>query len=554
MAVKIFFCYAHKDKKWLTELKKHLTSFQKRGFIETWCDRDISAGTEWEPEINKRLNSSDIILLLISADFMASDYCYGREMKRALERHEAGEARVIPVYIRPIYSQYEPFSKLQALPSNGKPVTKWPLKDDAFVDITENIVDIIRDISIQEEHSKDNVSTGASILPTPHEAISAQKKALLILTGGRALPDILTLLYLQPQLVIVIAPQEGWSYQKIFMDIVHALPYCEVKLISNVNAYDIDTCMQACIEACLPYPQTEWNWIFTTSSATKIMSLAGYELAKQRRVPCLYVDTFNGKVISLVKEIEVDTQRFFCLSILDYMKSYGYSQTSYPSNFNYRSKIEKWYDIAQELVLSTETETILNLLRDVRAGERISFSPELKSSMLLSSLEKRGLLDIARQTSEHSITCSFASNESAQFISAGYWLTIYIWHELVKAGFADDCQWDCLVNNGQVRYEVDLALTYRTRLFIAECSTALNSFRRSDSLSKLDSYANLLGGSFVSKFFITSQSKSAGDNRLYNAFYEQAALRRIVVLTKEDLPNIAMILKNEMFRATYPNI
>jgi hypothetical protein len=118
---------------------------QRQGLIGVWHDSDISPGTEWEQEISKHLNEAQIILLLISPDFMNSDYCYGIEMKRALERHERGEARVIPVILRPVYWRGAPFGKLQALPADGKPVTSssWHYIDEAFFDVAEGITKIV---------------------------------------------------------------------------------------------------------------------------------------------------------------------------------------------------------------------------------------------------------------------------------------------------------------------------------------------------------------------------------------------------------------------------
>src|ERR1700738_3146302 len=124
-AIEIFYSYAHKDERLRNELDKHLFNMKKQGLITAWYDRDISAGTEWEEEIDTRLNSAQIILLLISSDFLASEYCYSIEMKRALERHDAGEARVIPVLLQPVDWQGAPFKKLQVLPKNAKPVTRW---------------------------------------------------------------------------------------------------------------------------------------------------------------------------------------------------------------------------------------------------------------------------------------------------------------------------------------------------------------------------------------------------------------------------------------------
>src|SRR6185437_14252231 len=90
--------------------------------ISIWDDRNISAGKDWAYEVNNHLNEAEVILLLISADFIESDYCYSVEMKKALERHKTGEACVIPVILRPVDWEGTPFSTLQPLPTDGVPV------------------------------------------------------------------------------------------------------------------------------------------------------------------------------------------------------------------------------------------------------------------------------------------------------------------------------------------------------------------------------------------------------------------------------------------------
>ncbi|HEX5705256.1 MAG TPA: tetratricopeptide repeat protein [Pyrinomonadaceae bacterium] len=138
-SVEVFYSYAHEDEKLRDELKKHLSNLKRQGVITDWYDRDISAGKEWNEEIEKHLNSAKVILLLISPDFMNSDYINAVEVKRAMERHEAGEARVIPVVLRPVDWQGAPFRKLHSLPSDIRPVTLWPNQDQAFLDVTKGI-------------------------------------------------------------------------------------------------------------------------------------------------------------------------------------------------------------------------------------------------------------------------------------------------------------------------------------------------------------------------------------------------------------------------------
>src|ERR1700730_471477 len=145
MPIKIFFCYAHEDEALLNRLKAHLRSLQREGLIEVWHDRNISAGTEWEREISQRLDAAQVILLLVSPDFMNSDYCYGIEMQRALKRHENGEATVIPIILRPVYWHGEPLSKSQAQPTDGKPVTdpEGHDQDRAFYTVTNGIHKVV---------------------------------------------------------------------------------------------------------------------------------------------------------------------------------------------------------------------------------------------------------------------------------------------------------------------------------------------------------------------------------------------------------------------------
>src|ERR1700676_3417548 len=123
--IEVFYAYSHKDESLRDELETHLSILKRRGIISCWYDRRISGGMEWDDKIDDYLNRADIILLLVSADFIASDYCYEKEMTRAMERHELKEARVIPVILRDCDWNFALFSKLQALPRDGKPVARW---------------------------------------------------------------------------------------------------------------------------------------------------------------------------------------------------------------------------------------------------------------------------------------------------------------------------------------------------------------------------------------------------------------------------------------------
>lgn len=138
----LFFSYSHVDEWLRDELETHLKLLQRQGMISTWHDRKILPGSEWNHEIDHCLESATIILLLISADFIASQYCWGKEVKRALERHESGEATVIPVILRSCDWHGLPFAKLQGLPKGMKPVKSWRDRDAAWTDIATGIREI----------------------------------------------------------------------------------------------------------------------------------------------------------------------------------------------------------------------------------------------------------------------------------------------------------------------------------------------------------------------------------------------------------------------------
>ncbi len=142
-SLEVFFSYAREDEVLRTELEKHLRILELQGFIKGWHDRDINAGIDWSHEIHKHLNSAHIILLLVSPDFLASRYCYSIEMRRAMERHYAKEAYVIPIILRPIYWKGAPFASLQVLPTDAKPVTSWRSSDEAFLNVTTGIRAVI---------------------------------------------------------------------------------------------------------------------------------------------------------------------------------------------------------------------------------------------------------------------------------------------------------------------------------------------------------------------------------------------------------------------------
>lgn len=141
--IKIFLSYSHKDEVFKETLEEHLAILMRQGFLESWSDREISPGEEWRNKIDENLEQSKIILLLISSSFISSDYCFDIEMKRAIEKHKANEAVVIPIIIRPVSWRILPLAELQALPKDAKPITLWSNQDEAYYDVVESLRTVI---------------------------------------------------------------------------------------------------------------------------------------------------------------------------------------------------------------------------------------------------------------------------------------------------------------------------------------------------------------------------------------------------------------------------
>lgn len=139
----VFFSYSHVDEDLRDKLEVHLTMLKREGIIETWHDRRLKPGDAFDAGIMGELERADVILLLVSPDFLASKYCYEDEMGRALERNAEGTARVIPVILRHCDWMSSPFGRLQAVPRNGRPIKAWPDIDEAFLDVTKQIRSVL---------------------------------------------------------------------------------------------------------------------------------------------------------------------------------------------------------------------------------------------------------------------------------------------------------------------------------------------------------------------------------------------------------------------------
>jgi TIR domain len=186
-SISLFYSYSHKDEALRKKLETHLSLLKDQGIIRDWHDRRIAPGTEWDGAISKNLEAAGIILLLVSADFLASRYCRDVEVTRAMERHAAGTARVIPVILRSVDWHTASFGKLQALPKDGKPVDTWRNRDTAFADVARGIREVATSLAAAPTTAAPGRPSQRGPIPAAERA-SAIDRTLLVRTLSRFSP------------------------------------------------------------------------------------------------------------------------------------------------------------------------------------------------------------------------------------------------------------------------------------------------------------------------------------------------------------------------------
>lgn len=154
--IRVFYSYAHEDEKFVRELEKQLGVLKRIGVITTWHDRKINPGDLWEEKISKHLESSQIILLMVSSDFVASDYCWDEEMVKALQLHELQKAVVVPIVLREVaFIQMTPFGKLKMLPKDAKPIVQWEREEEAWAKVATALGKVCAEVQERVQSTED---------------------------------------------------------------------------------------------------------------------------------------------------------------------------------------------------------------------------------------------------------------------------------------------------------------------------------------------------------------------------------------------------------------
>lgn len=380
-----------------------------------------------------------------------------------------------------------------------------------------------------------------------------KKKALLVVAGGRGVPDFQALFCVRPHLVVILTSEEGWDEEGMFADAVRSLPQYEQLLPTrHIPSYDMEVTKETCMQICQLYPQNEWEWTFSIGSSPKILGIGAYEVAKKMNIPCIYMDGLHEKVVSLVSPFASVPPNIFHLKVDDYLKIYGRQADISPTRKLYRNMVEKWGYIAQVMVLSPAGLLFTQQAWNKKSGELIQFpsnSPELQR--LLDDLEDFGAITVDNRNND----CMFASSDFASFLGTGDWLEVYVWNEAKNKGFADDCQWGYNIKStvttgeGKAPNELDGLFTFKAQLILVECKTGKNVFKgKNHYLDIMNDKSDMLGRSYVTKVFVTNDNISQSS---YVDFAKRAEARKIVVITAENLPDVGQMLEQEAKNPKY---
>ncbi len=185
-AVDVFISYSHEDEEFLNELEVHLALLKREGLIRTWHDRKITPGEQWRVELDDHLEDAGLILLLVSASFIGSDYCWEVEVTKALDRHARGEVRVVPILVRSCDWETAPFADIQGLPANLEPVSLWRDRDSAWRDVVQGLR---KTIAVLEEGAPRYPDEESRVLSGKLKELYRRKKGLTVAGGTTDLVD-----------------------------------------------------------------------------------------------------------------------------------------------------------------------------------------------------------------------------------------------------------------------------------------------------------------------------------------------------------------------------
>lgn len=384
-----------------------------------------------------------------------------------------------------------------------------------------------------------------------------EKKALIILFGGRSMPNILSIIHEKPQLIIPIISEDAQD----------ALPLLEVaveKLFEKkafipkldksyvVDAFDWRDVKEKCLNAVIN--NSNLDWTFNITSATAIMSIGAFEAAKDlllngEMVRCWYLNTSRSKVVPLVGDgrdagiFDINVEDYvtacYCSFGKGKIKDDGIREICQNYWLSFAKKLGKDYKQAE-----LRKEVLKEVGGSPSSKERRTYHlKKLYSNEtyeLLEAAQELGLLD--KLEKNKFLSFSFRLTEPQYSFLNGTWLEVYAWHEAKKIGIFNDVEWGREVTDRSGKSnEFDTAMIYKAQLIAAECKTDGEPFK-TEYLYKLETIINALGSNFVSTLFITSASKLHDS---YEGFRIRAEGYGIRTISGEELDKLGYFLAEQ---------
>ncbi len=376
--------------------------------------------------------------------------------------------------------------------------------------------------------------------------------ALLVLIGCRQTPNVLSAQFLRPDIIAPIASHEamrpGEAWEKVRRVLEQLSPW--VLEPHTVDAFDLNDIRAQCAAAMNRFPDA--RWVCNITCATTIMSIGAYEVGRMRNASVWYFDTAGRRVVTLAGQPpDGDPYR---LSVENYLQIYNRSTQPTPP------PPASWVTLARQMAQAPdEAIEFREILRNASADTRFTQPRRLAALSLTPTMvqwceqaQTAGFISAIRKH-PNNYDIHQADGTFWDFVN-GIWLEIYAWDAAQRAGCFDDCRPGVKMpaqSGLSPMNQIDLAATHAASLLIAECKTEARPFR-TEHLDQLRAITSMIGGSFVGALFITARSRHKADVQAFKAFWEQAQVRQIVVVTGDQLDQLPDILKREAIRPTFP--
>lgn len=400
------------------------------------------------------------------------------------------------------------------------------------------------------------------------------KKALLILFGGRSMPNVLTILHEKPNLIVPMISQSVQNTLPFFKSstaklfegtgLVYQLDTSYV-----VKPFDVEDVKAKCIQAVTDYPNLDW--VFNITSATTLMSIGAYEAAKELRsrgesIRCWYLNTAQTTVVPVLGEGRDD--KIFHIGVEQYAAAYDCRFISGSLEEHQQNPEQKWLPLAQLIGKNPQYVDQLKIVINIIGNNKPSNKTGPRKYLVAASsnmhmlLEEAAKIELLSNLKIEGGSISFWLSHTQFAFLDGAWLEAYVWDEARKVKIFSDYRWNLKVvdeknfteKDRDNRNQIDVALIYKAQLLIVECKTGERDALTAKTLDWITGVATPLGGRFVSKILVTSLPMPDENDRSFELFRAKAESRSVFLATREDLPDIGKVLEEQAKNPKYPRI